>query len=79
LFADSPENSVSAFAAISFSNGFAGAIGYFTFSYTSRDVMASIVTAAAGLALICYWIMAIIHAQHLDFTSSSTRMAKYPA
>lgn len=79
LFTDTPEHSTSAFAAISFSNGFAGAIGYFTFSSISRDGMASVVAISSAIGLICYWVVAYIHSQNLDFTSSSARMAKYSA
>jgi MFS family permease len=79
LFSDAPEHSTSAFAAVSFSNGFAGAIGYFTFSSISRDAMASVVTVASVIAIVCYWVVAYMHSHNLDFTSSRARIGKYNA
>lgn len=77
LFSDKPELSTAAFSAISFSNGLAGSIGYFSFPYSSRITMASIVTFSALIAILCYWIVAYLHYQHLDFVSSSARFARY--
>ena len=79
LFTDTPDLSTAAFAAISFSNGLAGAIGYFLFSFISRDAMASIVTVAAAVAIVCYLFAAHIHNNRLDYVSASARVAKYGA
>jgi hypothetical protein len=51
-----PDLSTSAFAAISFSNGFAGAIGYFAFGYLDRLEMSGLVFGSSLLAIICYLI-----------------------
>lgn len=61
LFADTPDLSTSAFAAISFSNGFAGAIGYFTFSSMTRLAMAGLVCVTSLIAIVCYLLAAHIH------------------
>lgn len=67
LFVEMPDLSTSAFAAISFSNGLAAAIGYFTFSYMSRLQMAGLVMGTALAAIASYLL-----ATHVD---SVTRKA----
>jgi hypothetical protein len=62
---------------VSFSNGFAGAIGYFTDSTLSRTGMATMVSVSSTIAIVCYWIMVGVHKRYLDDASSSARMAKY--
>ena len=47
VYTDTPELSTAAFAAISFSNGLAGAIGYFTFAEASRLTMAGLVMVSS--------------------------------
>lgn len=54
LFMETPQLSTSAFAAIAFFNGFAGAIGYFTFSSMTRDTMAAIVALFSLFSILSY-------------------------
>jgi len=61
FYVKTPEESTSAFAAVAFSNGLAGAIGYFTFSSIGRDAMAIIITATAAVAIASYLVAANIH------------------
>ena len=56
MFSEMPDLSIAAFAAISFSNGFAGAIGYFAFGYLNRLQMAGLVAGTSLLAIVCYLI-----------------------
>jgi hypothetical protein len=60
LFKGHPELSTAAFAGVSFSNGIAGAIGYFTFPNMTRNNMATICTIFASLAIVSYWIMCLL-------------------
>ncbi len=56
LFVEMPDLSVSAFAAVSFSNGMAGAIGYFVFGDMTRLQMAGLVAGTSVAAIVCYWL-----------------------
>lgn len=42
--------------------GFAGAVGYFTFSSISRDGMAILITVVAIVATVSYLLAAHVHA-----------------
>lgn len=75
LFVETPELSTSAFAAISFSNGFAGAIGYFTFGSMGRIAMASLVMISSLVAIACYLLSAHIHSSRTS--EIAARLAKY--
>lgn len=61
LFVDTPEHSTAGFSGISFANGFAGAIGYFTFSSMSRSTMSTVVTVFALVGIVAYWGSAYLH------------------
>jgi MFS family permease len=61
FFTDTPELSTAAFAAVSFSNGLAGAIGYFSFGEMNRLEMAGLVLVTSIIAIICYLIASSIH------------------
>ena len=60
LFSDMPELSTSAFAAIAFSNGFAGAIGYFVYGDMTRSQMAGLVMVVALLAVVSFLLSAYL-------------------
>jgi hypothetical protein len=75
LFSDTPDLSIAAFAAISFFNGLAGAIGYFAFGSMSRDAMAGLVTITALFSIACYLLSAHIHSTNKSALAS--RLAKY--
>lgn len=75
LFADTPDLSTAAFASISFFNGMAGAIGYFSFSSMSRDSMAALVLIVSLVAIASFLLSAHIHATRKSTLSS--RLAKY--
>lgn len=61
LFTDSADKNTSAFACVSFTSGLAGAIGYFTFPNTDRNVTAYLVTFTSVFAIFCYYISAALH------------------
>ena len=63
LYADTPDKSTAAFAAISFFNGLAGAIGYFSFSSMGRLGMAALVMITSVVAIGCYLLSAHIHSE----------------
>ena len=60
-YSNHPDASISAFAAISFSNGLAGSIGYFVFSDLNRLQMATIVLASALIATVFFLISNYLH------------------
>ena len=64
FFTETPELSTAAFAAISFSNGLAGSIGYFTFDDMTRGGMAGLVMCTSLFAIICYLGAAYIHEEN---------------
>ena len=45
--------------------GFAGAVGYFTFSSISRDGMAILITVVAIVAIASYLLAAHVHANKM--------------
>lgn len=75
FFSETPDLSTSAFAAISFSNGLAGAIGYFAFGSMSRLAMAGVVMVSSLLAIAAYLFAAHIHS--CKVSEITTRLAKY--
>jgi hypothetical protein len=75
FYTDTPELSTAAFAAVSFSNGLAGAIGYFTFAEASRLTMAGLVMVTSLVAIACYLIAN--HIQQNQQTTREGRLAKY--
>lgn len=75
FFTETPDLSTAAFAAVSFSNGLAGSIGYFTFSDMSRLTMAGLVMITSLIAVGCYLVAAYIHDD--SKTNISARLAKY--
>jgi hypothetical protein len=75
FYTDTPELSTAAFAAVSFSNGLAGAIGYFTFAEASRLTMAGLVMVTSLVAIACYLIANHIHQNQQ--TTREGRLAKY--
>jgi hypothetical protein len=75
LFADTPDLSTSAFAAISFFNGIAAAAGFFSYSSMTRDAMAGLVMITALIAIACYLLSAHIHAT--SKSALAARLAKY--
>eukprot|EP01038_Epipyxis_sp_PR26KG_P005980 gene5980-8236_t len=77
LFTNSPELSTSGFAAISFSNGFAGAIGYFTFSSISRNAMATTVFVSSIIAITCFLISSYIARQQTNSLNKDQNSALY--
>jgi len=67
IYTDTPELSTAAFAAISFSNGLAGSIGYFTFAAATRLTMAGLVMVTSlGTLYLCpspqcfFWFPALV-------------------
>lgn len=50
---DSPDQCTTAFAATTFFNGYAAAMGYFTFSHLDRGQMAGLVLVSSLLAVVC--------------------------
>lgn len=74
VYTDTPELSTAAFAAISFSNGLAGAIGYFTFAEASRLTMAGLVMVSSlGESRAEGWE----HWRHHDLVVSSSLLASF--
>ena len=61
-----PGHATTAFATVAFSNGFAGAIGYFTFPFTNRLTMAVIVATASAFAIVSYWLSLSERLAHRD-------------
>jgi MFS family permease len=75
LFADTPDLSTAAFASISFFNGLAGAVGYFSFSHMGRLSMAGLVMITSLIAIACYLLSVHIHASNKS--TLTARLAKY--
>ena len=63
LYADTPEQSTSAFANVNFSGGISGAFAYLIFGVCSRTVMASIVVGTAALAIAGYTQAISLHSR----------------
>jgi hypothetical protein len=57
LYMDTPNLVTSAFASVAFSNGFSGALAYFTFPSADRLVLASVVSVSSVIGIICYLAM----------------------
>ena len=54
FYASNPDTCTTAFAAATFFNGYASAMGYFTFASLSRLDMAGVVAISSFLSLLCY-------------------------
>lgn len=54
FYASNADTCTTAFAAATFSNGYASAMGYFTFTSLSRLEMAGLVTVSSLVSLLCY-------------------------
>jgi hypothetical protein len=67
FFSSSQDKVTSAFAAVSFFNGFAAGVGYFVFYFMSRVGMAGVITGTALFAIACYLI-----ATHIPNASTVT-------
>lgn len=65
FYADTPQNTASAFACVSFNNGMSGAIAYYVFAGTSRTATCSIVFAFGLLGIICYLLSVRTHSHRL--------------
>jgi len=63
FFTETPDLSTAAFAAISFSNGLAGSIGYYSFPSMTRNEMAGLVMISSAVAIVAYVIAARIHSE----------------
>lgn len=61
FYSDTPQNTASAFACVSFNNGMSGAIAYYVFAVTSRTVTCSLVFAFGILGVVCYLLSVRTH------------------
>ena len=65
-----------AFASISFFNGLAGAIGYFSFASMTRNAMASLIMILSILAIVSYLLSAHIHSSNKAYIAAHTEREK---
>jgi MFS family permease len=74
FYAEDKDSCISAFAASSFFTGYASAMGYFVFPYSSRTGMAGVCVFSGILGLICYRLAFIVH-RHLQHSKSIDKNA----
>jgi MFS family permease len=66
LFAGSPDDATAAFAAVSFSSGMAGAIGFFSYPTTPRDGICTLVVVFSLFAIACYIYLVKVHLKQIN-------------
>jgi len=77
FFASSADACTTAFAATTFFNGYASAMGYFTFASLTREAMASVVGFSALLALVAYQLAFRAERQRRDALADAERVGAF--
>lgn len=67
IYSKSNQHITSAYASVAFASGFSGAIGYFTFSHSTRDAMITLVFVSACVAMGTYIASHIAHKKRDGF------------